>query len=71
MKYQIYDQVNYNGRFITVYRIDGENKEAIKCLYYFTEETHPGDRQQAIDDAIKYINEQKNNQHRSELLMEL
>jgi hypothetical protein len=71
MKYQIYDQVNYNGRFITVFRIDGENKEAIKCFYYFTEESKPGDRQQAIDDAIKYINEQKNNQHRSELLMEL
>jgi hypothetical protein len=71
MKYQIYDQVNYNGRFITVYRIDGVDKISVKCFYYFTEETHPGDRQDALNQAIKYVNEQKNNQHKSELLMEL
>lgn len=74
MKYQVWDENNEGGKWIYVYKVDANGlRTCIKAIQYYTEKNDESDRlrEDAVGEALQFIDIQKKTQYSKEMIYEV
>lgn len=74
MKYQIWDETNESGTYLYVWKVTGDNSRCcIKAIGYVEDKEHDNqkNRQEALGEALQFIEIQKKTEYKKEMIFEL